>query len=77
MIVVLASSPKMSNYNCKRRSMTQTSFFFLVILNYLEEVVKVEVVDAELDEEMLKGKQAITFTIYRKLIPKRLYPLSI
>ena len=35
-------------------------FFFKVILNYLEEVVKVEVVDAELDEEMLKAKQAIT-----------------
>ena len=70
MIVVLASSPNIRNYNCQCRSMTQTSFCFFffkkAILNYLEEVVKVEVVDAELDVEMLKAKQAITFTIYRK-----------
>ena len=29
--------------------------------------MKVEVVDAELDVEMLKAKQAITFITYRKL----------
>ena len=67
--------------------MTQTILLFKkAIFHYLEEDVKVEEeeecmwldnVDTELDEEMLKAKQAITFTIYRKLIPKRLYPLSI
>ena len=51
--------------------MTQTIFFFKkAILNYLEEVVKVEVVDSELDVEKLKAKQAITFTTYRKLFPQ-------
>ena len=79
MMVVLASAPNISNYNCQCQSMTQTSFFQkkTAILNYLEEVVKVEVVDTELDVEKLKAKQAITFTTYRKLIPTKLYPFSI
>ena len=55
--------------------MTQTIFLFKkAIFHYLEEVVKLEEVwvrvddvDTELDVEMLKAKQAITFTIYRKL----------
>ena len=48
--------------------MTQPIFLFKkAIFHYLEECVWLDNVDTELDVEMLKAKQAITFTIYRKL----------
>ena len=52
--------------------MTQTIFLFKkAIFHYLEVCVWLDDVDTELDVEMLKAKQAITFTIYRKLYLQR------
>lgn len=64
MIEVLASSLKIRNYDSQCQSMK-------VILNYLEEVEKLD------DVVKLKARQAITFNNISLAFPTKLYPFSI